>query len=87
MSELKERRWAVLSERGCEDAGLSYDEAAGLVARLRAGRLSGLCIVTDGAAARLPQAKRAAAEPTAGGDNSKAGAAQRPRRSRKKSAS
>ena len=73
MSELNERRWAVLSERGCEEAGLSYEEAAGLVARLKAERVSGLCVITDAAAAHLPRAKKPAG-------NSK------PRRSRKKSA-
>jgi hypothetical protein len=73
MSELNERRWAVLSERGCEEAGLSYAEAAATVARLRAERLSGLCVITDAAAAHVPRAKKAA-------DNSK------PKRSRKKSA-
>ena len=77
MSELNERRWAVLSERGCEDAGLSYGEAAGLVARLRGERLSGLCVVTDAAAAHLPRAKGPAGRPSASGDS-------KPRRSRKK---
>jgi hypothetical protein len=72
MSELNERRWAVLSERGCEDAGLSYAEAAGLIARLRGERISGLCVITDAAAAHVPRVKKAAG-------NSK------PKRSRKKS--
>jgi hypothetical protein len=79
MSELNERRWAVLSERGCEQAGLNYEEAAGLVARLRAERVSGLCIVTAEAASHLPQAKKLAARPTPSGP--------RPRPSRKKTAS
>ena len=74
MSELNERRWAVLSERGCEEAGLSYAEASATVARLRGERLSGLCVVTDAAAAHLPRAPKAAP-----GGNPK------PRRSRKKS--
>ena len=78
MSELKERRWAVLSERGCEDTGVSYDEAAAAVARLKAERVSGLCVVTDAAAAHVPRAKKAAGK-SAG--NSK------PPRSRKKKAS
>jgi hypothetical protein len=78
MSELNERRWAVLSERGCEDAGLSYEEAAAAVARLKAERVSGLCVITDAAAAHLPRAKKQASKSSAG--NSK------PRRSRKKSA-
>ena len=79
MSELRERRWAVLSERGCEGAGLSYEEAARVVARLRGERVSGLCVITDAAAARLPRAQKAA-EKTAAGGNSK------PRRSPKKGA-
>ncbi|HEX8073168.1 MAG TPA: hypothetical protein VF546_24695 [Pyrinomonadaceae bacterium] len=53
MSELRENRWAVLSERGVEAAALDYDGAARLVAQLRAGRVYGLCIVTSEAAARL----------------------------------
>lgn len=75
MSELNERRWAVLSERGCEEMGLGYAEAAATVARLRAERLSGLCIVTDAAAAHLPRAKKQASK--AAGDS-------KPKRSRRK---
>lgn len=85
MSELKERRWAVLSERGREEAGLSYEEAAGLIARLRGERLSGLCVITDEAASHLPAASKSAGESPPGGNNSKAAApAPRPRRNRKK---
>jgi hypothetical protein len=73
MSELNERRWAVLSERGSEQAGLSYEEAAALIARLRGERIRGLCVITDAAASRLPVRKKAAGK--------------KPRRSRKKSAS
>jgi hypothetical protein len=36
MSELNSRRWAVQSEYGREAAGLTYEEAAALVSRLRA---------------------------------------------------
>ena len=79
MSELNERRWAVLSERGCEESGLSYGEAAATVARLRGERVSGLCVVTDAAAAHLPRAKQAAVKPAPAGNS-------KPRRSRKKSA-
>jgi hypothetical protein len=78
MSELKERRWAVLSERGCEDAGLSYEEASGLVARLRGERLSGLCVITDAAAAHLPRAAEKASAKHAPAGSPK------PRRGRKK---
>jgi hypothetical protein len=79
MSELSERRWAVLSERGCEDAGLSYDEAAAVVAHLRGERLSGLCVVTDAAAAHLPRAKKATKKSSSTADAK--------RRGRKKNAS
>ena len=75
MSELNERRWAVLSERGCEDTGLSYAEAAAIIARLRGERISGLCVITDAAAAHLPRAKKAA--PKSAGNP-------KPRRTRKK---
>jgi hypothetical protein len=78
MSELNERRWAVLSERGCEDAGLNYEEAFGLVARLRGERLSGLCVVTDAAAAHLPRAQKAASKSVTAGNS-------KPKRSRRKS--
>jgi hypothetical protein len=78
MSELNERRWAVLSERGSEEAGLSYEEAAALIARLKAKRVSGLCVITDAAASRLPRPKKAAAKSKAGADDRK------PRRGRKK---
>jgi hypothetical protein len=66
MSELNERLWAVLSERGREAAGLTYEEAAVLVRELRGGegangrKVSGLCIVTDRAASFVAPAKKAA---------------------------
>jgi hypothetical protein len=85
MSELNERRWAVLSERGSERAGLSYEEAAALVARLRGERVSGLCVITDAAASRLPAPKEA--ESPAKGDGKDGTAGKKPRRSREKSAS
>ncbi len=77
MSELNERRWAVLSERGCEDSGLSYAEAAAAVARLRGERISGLCVITDAAAAHVPRAKKAASKSSTSGNS-------KPKRSRKK---
>lgn len=77
MSELNEGRWAVLSERGCEDSGLSYEEAAATVARLRAERVSGLCIITDAAAARVPRAKKTAPKSSTAGNS-------KPKRSRKR---
>ncbi len=56
MSELREGRWAVMSVRGREAAGLDYERAAGLVRELKRAGLSGLCIITDLAAAHLPPA-------------------------------
>jgi len=53
MSELREKRWSVLSERGCEASCLNYEEAAQLVRRLRAGEVHGLCIISDEAARRV----------------------------------
>lgn len=80
MSELGERRWGVLSERGSEAAGLTYEEAAALVGELRAGDVSGLCVVTDEAARRLPLAEKGSKKKSAGNNST------RPRRGRKKSA-
>lgn len=64
MSELNERLWAVLSERGREAAGLTYEEAAVLVRELRGGgegangrKVSGICIVTDRAASFVAPVK------------------------------
>jgi hypothetical protein len=52
MSELREPRWSVVSERGSEASGVNYDEAAGLVRRLRGEKIHGLCIISDEAARR-----------------------------------
>jgi hypothetical protein len=65
MSELREQRWSVVSERGCEASGMSYDEAAGLVRRLRAEGIHGLCIISDEAARRYNASNNGAAETTA----------------------
>ena len=80
MSELSQRRWAVQSEYGREAAGLTYEEAAALVGRLRAEKTSGLCIITDEAAAHLAPAKKAEKKATRGGNSKKL------RRGRKKGA-
>ncbi len=84
-SELNERRWAVMSERGREESGLSYEDASRLVARLRAERLGGLCVITDAAASHVPEAKKkAAANSPPPGDSKPARAAPKPRRAQKK---
>jgi hypothetical protein len=79
MSELSEPRWAVLSERGSEAAGLTYEEAAALARELRGRDISGLCVITDEAASHLAPAGKLNRK-AAGGGNSK-----RPRRAKKKS--
>ena len=56
MSELEQKRWAVISERGCEASSLPHAEAARLMRRLLGEKVSGLCVVTDEAAARLKRA-------------------------------
>lgn len=66
MGELFERRWSVLSARGCEASGLVYDEAAQVVERLASEKIQGLCIVTDEAAQRAARGPRTAARRTAG---------------------
>lgn len=50
MSELSERRWAVISEHGSEQSDLTFDEAHALLLRLEGERVHGLCIVTNEAA-------------------------------------
>ncbi|OLE51192.1 MAG: hypothetical protein AUG51_24480 [Acidobacteria bacterium 13_1_20CM_3_53_8] len=55
MRELTEPKWAVISERGCEAAGLNYEEAIKLERRLKRENVHGLCIVTDTAARRMKE--------------------------------
>lgn len=50
MSEIMERRWAVISERGSEATDLTFDEAHALLRRLSDEGTHGLCIVTNEAA-------------------------------------
>ncbi|PYS52182.1 MAG: hypothetical protein DMF68_02240 [Acidobacteria bacterium] len=52
MSELNEKLWAVLSERGCEATDMTYMDAHQLMRQLVRERVSGLCVVTDEAARR-----------------------------------
>jgi hypothetical protein len=52
MSELIERRWAVLSERGCEATQLTYAQALEMMRALKRERVSGLSVITDEAARR-----------------------------------
>ena len=52
-SELTEKQWAVLSERGCEATDLTHEEARRLVHKLAGEGRHGLCIVSNEAAQRL----------------------------------
>ena len=52
-SELQHEKWAVLSYRGLEAAGLTYDEARRLVHRLASEGSHGRCILSDDAARRM----------------------------------
>ena len=52
-SELIEKKWAVLSERGREAAELTHEEARRLVHKLAGEGRHGLCIVSNEAAHRL----------------------------------
>jgi hypothetical protein len=65
MSELREQRWSVVSERGCEASSVNYEEAARLVGRLRADKVHGLCIISDEAARRYNSNNNGAATPPA----------------------
>ncbi|MEZ5427814.1 MAG: hypothetical protein R2747_16210 [Pyrinomonadaceae bacterium] len=53
-SELNEPRWSVVTFEKCVARGLTYDEAFQKMEELRKENLSGLCILTDEAAARIP---------------------------------
>lgn len=66
MSELNERQWTVISERGREASSLTYADASGLLRELMSEEVHGLCIITDAAGARL------AAAPLPSGDKPRA---------------
>ena len=52
-SELDEPRWSVVSFDQIEAGGLTYRQAYELISLLDSHGLSGLCVVTDEAAARM----------------------------------
>jgi len=64
-SELEKENWAVVSERGCEAAQLTYEEARRLVHRLGGEGRHGLCIVTNEVAEKLTGPVVPADAPTA----------------------
>jgi hypothetical protein len=52
-NELETQQWSVVSFEGVAMSGLSYEEARQWVEKLNAQKISGLCIITDEAAARI----------------------------------
>jgi len=54
-SELEKPMWSVVSFDQRQAGGLIYKMAADLLSELDAHDIPGLCIITDEAAARLPQ--------------------------------
>lgn len=54
--ELGEPRWSVVTFETCAAKNLTYDEAFQKMRELKEQNVSGLCIVTDEAAARLLKA-------------------------------
>ncbi len=61
-SQLEFDKWSVISERGREASGVSYEEARRVVHRLAAEGRHGLCIITDEAANRMIEADFSANE-------------------------
>lgn len=54
-SDLEQKKWSVISERGGEASSLTHEEARRLVHRLGAEGRHGLCIVSDEAARRMDE--------------------------------
>jgi hypothetical protein len=54
-SDLEQKKWSVISERGCEAGSMTHEEARRLVHRLGAEGRHGLCIISDKAASRLAE--------------------------------
>ncbi len=52
-SEMNEPRWSLVSFETLLAANLTYDEAAALMKDFTAKKTSGLCVITDEAAARI----------------------------------
>ena len=52
-SELQEPRWSLVSFETRLAGSLTYDEAAALMREYAGKRTSGLCIITDEAAAKI----------------------------------
>ncbi len=57
-SELEMSVWSVITFEECAAGGLTYAQAAEKLEKLKSEKVSGLCIVTDEAAARIKKAKK-----------------------------
>lgn len=57
-SELAERMWSVITFDAATASGLTFGEAVELRNKLEAEKVSGLCIITDEAAARMNADKK-----------------------------
>ncbi|MGI9035597.1 MAG: hypothetical protein ACR2GD_06115 [Pyrinomonadaceae bacterium] len=53
INELSEPRWSVVSFESVAVSGVSYNKAVEFIEKLNAQKVSGLCIITDEAAARV----------------------------------
>ena len=53
VSELEQPRWAVISFERREGSGLTYLQAVQILKDLESRNVTGLAIVTDGAAAKI----------------------------------
>lgn len=56
-SELNEQQWSVVSFETCVANNLTYVQAEQKLKELEAAKVSGLCIITDEAAARISKGK------------------------------
>lgn len=57
-SEFDAPVWSVVTFERCAASGLTYAQAAEELQKLRSEKVSGLCIITDEAAARLTAEKK-----------------------------
>ena len=53
LNELQRKIWAVVSFEKCEKTDLTYEEAVAEMERLKAEKISGLCIITAESAANI----------------------------------
>ncbi len=56
--ELNEARWSVVSFEKCVAKNLTYAAAEKKLAKLEAGKIAGLCIVSDETAARISKSPK-----------------------------